>query len=235
MSSSDGEAHSPEKSISPQRPLRLSSSASRSSSPTRRGPSTTPRSKDDGATSTPNVTSDPGWDKQSQWSASADEPSEHGSNDRARNGVREDSKERPSSLVAAPVPAVNFWQKRQEELAAVKAKSTTGTPGSRAPLTEAKPNPTGRSTEAKSNPSGRSTEAAGDRAPESSKPNVGKNGPDDGIERDEVAAKAAATAEPTPPQDANAAKDRGRSGGGERSRDDNHGKLTCVLSLMDHC
>ena len=101
-------------------------STSTPTSPSLGTASTSTIAKEDDSSCTPNASSDSTWDKQSQASVNPEKAGEPalGSKDSAKDdvGEKEPEKEKPKVLMAAPVPAVNFWQQRAQE---AKAKAST--------------------------------------------------------------------------------------------------------------
>ncbi|KAI9036141.1 La domain family [Aspergillus affinis] len=93
-------------------------SASGTTSPSA-GNSTSTEAKDEGS-NTPNGTSESTWDKQSQ--ASGSEKPQSGDENPKEKSAEDEKEEPPKELKAAPLPAVNVWQKRKE---AQEAKAKT--------------------------------------------------------------------------------------------------------------
>jgi la-related protein 1 len=81
--------------------------------------STSTLQKEDDVSSTPNTSSESTWDKQSQTSTNADKATEQAEKDKDKG--KEKEKDAPKTLMAAPIPTVNFWEQRMEAQAA-KAK-----------------------------------------------------------------------------------------------------------------
>lgn len=111
------------------------------------GNSTSTEAKDEGS-NTPNGTSESTWDKQSQASAS-EKPQGGDENPKEKPTEDKEKEEPPKELKAAPLPAVNVWQKRKE---AQEAKSKTVQPLK--PATNSAKNGNAKTTSATSSISG---------------------------------------------------------------------------------
>ncbi|KAI9681547.1 MAG: hypothetical protein M1829_000744 [Trizodia sp. TS-e1964] len=111
-------------------------STSMPSSPSIATSSTTHLPKEEDASSTLNNTSDSPWEKHSQESNSGDKATERSDNNSDKDGSKdfEAGMQKLPQLVTAPVPTVNFWQKRMET-----AKTKQAAPISQRSQAPAKP------------------------------------------------------------------------------------------------
>ena len=174
-----------------------------SSSPTL-GPLSAPaQAKDEDAQSLPNVPSDAVWDKQSQWSTSADEAGDHGAAKRGQRNGRDEFKDRWAPLVAAPIPTVNIWQQRKEAQAAKLAAQSSSAAHAAARTSSSDVGPPAKVVKRRDSPEG---------DPVSSTVESDQKGPAGSTEPSQTQ-----TGTELAPQET---RDRGRAGGVDRPRDE---------------
>ncbi|KAI9811112.1 MAG: hypothetical protein M1832_001068 [Thelocarpon impressellum] len=171
--------------------------------------STSTLPKEEDLTGTPNASSESTWDKQSQASSGSKKGGENGTAAKANDTAEAEELEKPKPLTAAPLPAVNFWQKRKEAQEA-KARSVQQPPPALPAIPKGVSGP--GSAAARPPPGAQTGKEGAERSLDSTKPDPRRKAKGSGNASDDGADKA--------PQSSAIGKDKKKSSDAGRAREE---------------